>query len=174
MATIQVNGSAVTASSTNNNRGSVLNGGSTVELASVDLGYSDVGVFGSSVSDNNIADKALSSGVFAYNNQSPVAKRLTKKLSTVSNNYLVSGAAVPSNVRSIHKLEVLRTRKTATAIRAGNWNMYTGQFTVQPDNIIDTLATDDAANPTREVPGELTYKTGAPEPVQDNYKEKTN
>lgn len=174
MAILQVNGGAVTSSSTKNDRGSVLNGGSTSVLANVALGYSDVGVFGSSVSDNNSADKALSSGVFAYNNQSPVAKRLTKKLSTVNNNYLVSGAAVPGNVRSIHKLEVLRTRKTATAIRAGDWNIYTGQFTVQPDNVIDTLASDNAANPTREVPGELTYKTGAVDPVQDNYKKKTN
>lgn len=179
MATQQVNGSAVTTSSTNNNGGSVLNGGSTAELNSVDLGYSNVGVFGSSVADGTDTDKALSAGTFSYNNQSPVAKRLTKELSGVSNTYLQSGAAVPGNIRSIHKLEVLRTRKLTTAIRAGEWNIYSGKFGTAPSVVVDTLATDDAANPTREVPGELQYMAGETShtvltPTLDDYKEKTN
>jgi len=174
MAIQQVNGSAVTQSSTNNNGGSVLNGGSTAELQSIDLGYSNVGVFGSSVVDGADTDKALLAGTFSYSNQSPVAKRLTSKLSGVSNSYLKSGASVPGNVRSIHKLEVVRTRKLTTAIRAGYWNIYFGQWSTNPDVVVDTLASDDAASPSRSMPGELVYKTGAPVPVQDDYKPKTN
>lgn len=174
MAIQQVNGSVVTKSSTNNNGGSVLNGGSTAELQSVDLGYSNVGVFGSSVVDGTNTDKALSAGTFSYTNQSPVAKRLTNALSGVSNSYLQSGASVPGNVRSIHKLEVLRTRKLTTAIRAGDWNIYSGQWSTEPSVVVDTLASDDAASPSRSMPGELTYKTGAPVAVQDDYKPKTN
>lgn len=174
MATQQVNGSATTPSSTQNNSGAVLNGGSTQVLSSVNLGYSDVGVFGSSVVDGNETDKVLSAGTFAYNNQEPVAKRVTTQLSGVDNDYLQSGAADPANIRSIHKLEVLRTLKQTTAIREGDFNIYNGQFTTPPDNVVDTLATDDAANPSRANPGELQYKTGAPVPVQDNYKAKTN
>jgi hypothetical protein len=174
MATQQVNGSATTPSSTQNNSGTVLNGGSTQVLSSVNLGYSDVGVFGSSVVDGNETDKVLNAGTFSYNNQKPVAKRVTKELSGVANTYLQSGAAVPGNIRSIHKLEVLRTLKQTTAIRAGYFDIYSGKFTTPPNNVVDTLATDDAASPSREVPGELQYKTGAPVPVQDNYKVKTN
>lgn len=174
MAIQQVDGNAVTLSSTNNNGGSVLNGGSTAELTSLDLGYSNVGVFGSSVVDGTDTDKALSAGTFSYNNQSPVAKRLTDTISGVSNSYLQSGAAVPGNIRSIHKLEVLRTRKLTTAIRAGDWNIYSGQWTTEPSIVVDTLESDDAASPSRNMPGELVYKTGAPVPVQDDYKPKTN
>lgn len=173
MATQQVNGSAATASSTKNNGGSVVNGGTTAILDSVDLGYSDVGVFGSAVTDGTDADKALSAGTFSYNNQRPVAKRVTTTVSGTSNTFLQSGASKPDNVRSIHKLETVRTRRLTTAIRAGEWNIYAGTFGVDPTVAVDTFATDEAATPTRSVPGELTYKTGAPVPVQDNYKAKT-
>jgi len=36
-----------------------------------------------------------------------------------------------------------------------------------------TAATDDAANPTRAIPGELVYMHGALTPKQDDYKAKT-
>jgi hypothetical protein len=173
MATQQVNGSAVTATSTKNIGGAVINGGTTTILDSVDLGYSDVGVFGSSVADGTDTDKALSAGTFSYNNQSPIAKRVTETLSGVTNTVLQSGADQPGLIRSIHKLEVVRTRRLTTAIRAGYWNIYSGSFTTPPTVAVDTFATDEAATPTRSVPGELTYKTGAPTPVNDNYKEKT-
>jgi len=174
MATQQVSGSAVTASSTNNYGGSVINGGTTTILDSIDLGYSDVGVFGSSVIDGSQTDKALSAGTFSYSNQKPVAKRVTEELAGgVSNTTLQSGAAQPGLLRSIHKLEVLRTRRLTTAIRAGYWNIYSGSWSTNPTVAVDTLSTDDAAAPTRAVPGELVYKTSAPEPVQDDYKAKT-
>lgn len=180
MATQQVNGSAVTATSTKNIGGSVINGGSTTILDSVDLGYSDVGVFGSSVIDGPDTDKALSAGTFSYSNQRPIAKRVTEELSGVSNDVLQSGASQPTLIRSIHKLEVLTTRRLTTAIRAGKWNIFRGRFlnnqNQSADNPVvatDSLASDNAATPTRAVPGELVYKTSAPTPVQDDYKAKT-
>jgi hypothetical protein len=174
MSTQQVDGNSVTYGSTNNNGGSVLNGGSTSVLDSVSLGYSDVGVFGSSVIEGVNAEKALSAGTFSYSNQRPTAKRLTEELAGgVSNTTLQSGAAQPGLVRSIHKLEVLRTRRLTTAIRAGEWNIYTGAWANDPTVAVDSLGTDDAATPTRAVPGELVYKTSAPTPVQDDYKAKT-
>jgi hypothetical protein len=180
MSTIQVNGSSVTNQSTNNNGGSVVNGGSTTMLDSVDLGYSDVGVFGSSVVDGTDTDKALSAGTFSFSNQRPVAKRVSSSLSGVSNTVLRSGASQPGLIRSIHKLEVLRTRRLTTAIRAGKWNIFKGAFLNNQDQTADnptvatdSLASDNAATPTRDVPGELVYKTSAPVPVQDNYKAKT-
>jgi hypothetical protein len=83
--------------------------------------------------------------------------------------------------RSIHKLEHMRTRRVATAIRAGNWNIYTGQFTTAPVVADDapTWGTDEAATPTRAIPGELVYRhSGMPDgtygPVQKDYPAKTN
>ena len=173
MATQQVNGSAVTATSTNNKGGAVVNGGTTTILDSVDLGYSNVGVFGTAVVNGDDTDKALSAGTFSYNNDSPIAKRVTTTLSGVTNTVLRSGASQPGLIRSIHKLEVVRTRRLTTAIRAGYWNIYSGSFTTPPTVAVDSFPSDDAANPSRTVPGELTYKTGAPTPVNDNYKAKT-
>lgn len=83
--------------------------------------------------------------------------------------------------RSIHKLEHMRTRRVATAIRAGNWNIYTGTFSTDPTVADDapTWGTDEAANPTRAIPGELVYRhSGMPDgtygPVQKDYPAKTN
>lgn len=82
--------------------------------------------------------------------------------------------------RSIHKLEAMRTRRVATAIRAGYWNEYSGSFTTAPTNANDiaTWGTDDAATPTRLVPGELTYRVSGMQDAtngvtQDNYSAKT-
>jgi len=174
MATQQVNGSAVTSTSTRNNGGAVIKAGTSATLVdNVALGYSNVGVFGSSVADGTNTDKALSAGTFSFNNQSPIAKRVTTTLSGVSNTYLQSGAAKPGIIRSIHKLEVVRTRRLTTAIRAGYWNIYSGSFTAPPTVAVDSFASDDAASPSRSAPGELTYMTGSVVPVQDDYAEKT-
>jgi hypothetical protein len=173
MATQQQNGSAVTKTSTKNDGGSIVKAGAVnPSLANaVSVSSPSVGVFGSTVvpdtvTANDYATKSVSAKVFAKNNQQPQGMKLTDPLK--------SGALVPGLIRSIHKLEVLKTRRLTTAIRAGHWNIYTGQFTTPPTVATDTLATDEAATPTRAVPGELVYKTGASVPVQDDYKSKTN
>lgn len=173
MATQQVDGSAVTSTSTKNIGGAVIKGGTTSVLDNVNLGYSNVGVFGSSVVDGTDTDKALTSGTFSYNNQAPVAKRVTTSLSGVSNTYLQSGAAKPGNIRSIHSVESVRTRRLTTAIRAGNWNIYSGTFSSAPTVAVDSFGNDDEARVSRSSPGEFAYKTGAYVPVQDEYPEKT-
>lgn len=192
MAVIQANGSSVTSTSTNNNDGSVLSGGTTSFLNTVDLGYSDVGVFGTTPIDNNNADKAISGGIFAYNNVDPIAPRITSVIAGVENSALATTANQPTLTRSIHRQEKVRTRRLTTAIRAGKWNIFKGAFlnnqnqtADNPTNAVDNFwdnagnttsatSTDQAASPTRSVPGELTYKTGAPLPVNDDYKAKTN
>lgn len=174
MATQQVDGSAVTSSSTKNIGGSVVNGGKTSLLDSVDLGYSNVGVFGTSVINGTDTDKALSVGIFSYNNQSPVAKRLTESLSGVSNTVLQSGADQPGLIRSIHKLETLRTRRLTTAIRAGYWNIYSGVFSTAPTVAVDSLGNDDAATVSRSAPGELVFlSSGAKLDRTHDYTAKT-
>lgn len=190
MATIQADGvSSVTNTSTVNNGGTAKMNGSVSSgvVNPQSVATTPVGVFASTVVDNNNADPALSTGNFAYNNQHPVAKKVTSELSgVIANNFLVSGAADPSNRRSIHKLEVVRTRRLTSAIRDGRFNVSTGKFdagfpvvAVDPfydisSNTTSATSTDDAAAPTRAVPGELVYRTGAKMPVMDDYKKKTN
>lgn len=176
MATVQTDGlSSVTSTSTDNNGGTVkANGvtGGTFQAAKIT--QESTGVFGSVVVNNNDADKALSAGIFAYNNQYPIAKRISTSLSTVSNSVLQSGADQPSLVRSIHKLEVLRTRKATTAIREGRFDIYTGKYdSGYPVVVVDILSTDTAANPTRSNPGLLNYKSSSLSIVSDSYAKKT-
>lgn len=177
MATVQTDGtSAVTSTSTDNNGGTIKANGTmsgTFEASSVV--QEQTGVFASTVVDNNDADKALSAGTFAYNNNSPVAKKVTTSLSGVSNTYLRSGAGNPGGLRSIHKIESIKTRKLTTAIRTNKFNEYSGEFeSGYPQSSTDSFGTDDAANPTKSVPGELTYKIGKKVPVQADYEAKTN
>lgn len=176
------------------NGGSVAKASDSYLLDGVAVSRYNGGVFGSTVIDNldqDIADKALSAGTFAYNNQRPIAKKTTTTISGVSNDFLASGAAKPSLVQSIHKIQVLgmgyaegvRTRKLTSAIRAGKWNEYSGEFAAgYPQASTDIFSLDPtykdvAANPTRLVPGRLTYKTGAPyksgTDTSNNYAEKT-
>lgn len=188
MATVQTDGtSSVTLASTDNNGGTIKANGSvggTFETSATT--QLKTGVFGSTVVDNSDSDKALSSGEFAYDNNRPVGKKITDSLATVSNNFLVSGASDPANIRSIHKIESIRTRKLTTAIRENRYNEFTGEFDAgYPQVSLDTfynisaddtstLPVDEAANPTRENPGELVYKDGSPNPVTDLYKSKTS
>lgn len=172
MATQQQNGSAVTVTSTKNDGGSIVKAGAVnPSLANaVSVSSPSVGVFGSTVvpdtvTTNDYATKSVSANAFAKNNQSPQGMKLTDPLK--------SGALVPGLIRSIHKLETLRTRRLTTAIRAGYWNIYTGQFTTPPTVATDSLASDSAANPTRSSPGDLVYRTGQKTPVVTNYKPKT-
>lgn len=132
-------------------------------------------VVGSVVVDNNLANKAVNDGTFAHSTQKPIAKKVTTQLGGVANNVLRSGAARPELVKSINKLETLRTRRFTTAIRENKYNRYTGQFDAgYPVVAVDSLATDNAANPSRTLPGQLVFKTGAKVPVSSDYKPKTN
>ncbi|NBU33483.1 hypothetical protein EBZ38_11425 [bacterium] len=162
-----------------NNGGTIKNGGNVGPkrkfIVSPKVYQNERQVVGSVVVDNNSANKAVSGGVFAHNTQSPIAKKVTVVLGGVSNTVLRSGAARPELVKSINSVQSVRTRKTSTAARAGKFNIYTGKFdTNYPAVTLDTFATDNAAAPTRDLPGQLVFKTGAKVPVTSNYKPKTN
>lgn len=117
-------------------------------------------VFGSTPTLTNDTTTASIAGDFAALNN------ITDTLNTVYQ------TPVPYLTTGIHKTESSRTYKYTTAFRAGYFNMYNGQFTVAPTVALDTFAQDDAARPSRAVPGELTYRTGAKNPVTDEYSPK--
>lgn len=175
---------AIASNVVNNRGGSVVNAGTDYDLNSV-LGQrvrssrTDLGVFGSTVVDGDTVDKVLSAGSFAQLN-GIIAKRVTELLAETSNDVLLSGAADPVRRRSIARMEAVRTTLTSTAYRAGKYNVYTGKFEAgYPQVSVDDAMVvaggvykDQAANPTRQVPGELVYRTGAKVPVMADYKQK--
>lgn len=181
MATMQVNGSSVTGNyysggSTNNNKGSIKSNGTVAgnKFGTVATTTPVTGIFGSTVVDNNVADKALTSGVFAYKNNRPVAKKTTTSLAGVPNTILQSGALVPSQIRKVNKIESVTTRKEITGIRAGKYNLITNTWEAgYPAVATDSLGTDEAASPTAAVPGTLVYSMGK-NTVSKNYSSKTN
>lgn len=175
MSTIQQNGAATTGtywsgSSTNNNRGTAKNvGAASTVLANSALGAVDVGVFGSTVVDGADTDKAISAGTIAHNHVKPLTARVTTELGGVSNDALNTPANVPSQLRSINKRESYKSSGEATAFRAGYFNLYTGVYSPAPTPVTENPGSDNAATPTRSVPGTLRFKTGAPVAVEQNY-----
>lgn len=187
MATKTAANGAVTATSTKNNGGvgknvsgsSVLSDSTGSALGTPDRG----GVFASTPIDDGNADKALSGGTFAFDGGSGAIQRVTKTLSGVSKDFLQYGAGDVSNDRSIHKREHVRTTDLATKIRAGAWNPTTGKFSpvlaatndqfwsISGDTL-QAASSDEAAAPTRAVPGELSFHDGSPTIKNADYSPK--
>jgi hypothetical protein len=175
MSTIQQNGSVTTTSSTKNKGGSAKKAGASSKiLNNISIGVNNVGVFASTVVDGTDTDSAVAEGVFAYNNQQPIARRVTISLATVVNSVLLSGAGIPSQVRSINKRESYISEGTSTAFRAGHFNLYTGRYSPAPVSVVEVPGTDNAASPTRNVPGRLVFRSGRGTPISQNYSAKNS
>lgn len=162
MSTVQVNGSGITVTSTKNNGGAAINVGSSATL----LTNRTLGSY-----SETATGFPGSSGV-PYDNNSPIAIRYTTTLAGSPNTFLRSGASDSSDT-TIHRIESIQTRRFTTAIRNGTYNVYTNTFSTPVSGSLDSFGTDDASRPTLAVPGELTYKTGAKVPVNDEYAKKT-
>lgn len=142
---------------------------------------------GSTVILNNKTKKALDQGVFAKNTKQPIAKKITKQVNIVDNNYFVSGALKPNLIRSVNKAQICglpsingstcqdgtRTRKLTTAIRNNKYNIFSGKFDQGfPETQDDIFQTDNAVSFSRNDSGVLTYKK--PLSVETtNYSKKT-
>lgn len=130
-------------------------------------------------------------GLGTWNQQSQFSNivKATTTIGGVSNNALVFGASDSAQGDSIHQAAVVRNRLYKTAVRAGNWNEYTGTWSSDPTvantggydiaNGVDLSPTlkasgvDHAANPSSAIPGELTQHQGRlGEPTNLDYKAK--
>ena len=130
-------------------------------------------------------------GLGTWNQQSQFSNivKATTTIGGVSNNALVCGASDSSQGDAIHQAAVVRNRLYKTAVRAGNWNEYTGTWSSDPTvantggydiaNGVDLSPTlkasgvDHAANPSSARPGELTAfsASGTPNaPTNLDYK----
>jgi|TARA_R100000152_G_C6763049_1_gene187416 hypothetical protein len=130
-------------------------------------------------------------GLGTWNQQSQFSNivKATTTIGGVSNNALVFGASDSAQGDAIHQAAVVRNRLYKTAVRAGNWNEYTGTWSSDPTvantggydiaNGVDLSPTlkasgvDHAANPSSAIPGELTQHQGRlGEPTNLDYKAK--
>lgn len=142
---------------------------STSQLDGVSVTRYNAGVFGSTVLDNAVANKALSSGTFAYNNNEPLARRVTTYLSGVYNKVL-SNAANSGYATAIHDNVVSYTAKIRTALEAGKFNEVTGEWEAgYPQNSVDNFGTDNAASVSRSNQDSLTYLVNGKVPTTSNY-----
>jgi hypothetical protein len=180
MSTANTSGSNYTTPPNLKGSGSVNNGGtstrvtSTSLLRSVAVSKDRSGVFGSTVIDGSDTDKAISAGPIAHNHVKPISQKVTKEIAGQVSSVLSNSANNPAQLRSINKRESYRSPGTATAMRAGYFNLYTGKFSPAPTPVSETPGTDTATTITRNVPGDLVFRTGAKLPVRNrDYKAKT-
>tara|TARA_R100000353_G_C6430277_1_gene175704 strand:+ start:26 stop:640 length:615 start_codon:yes stop_codon:yes gene_type:complete len=123
-------------------------------------------------------------------NADQVITKATTEIAGITNNALLFGASDSAQDPSIKQAAVVEVKLYKTAIRNGEFNPVTAQFDTEPvavavsgafnigagvDNSATLVAsgTDNAANPTQDVPGELVYNYGSgADPTQDEYKSK--
>ena len=125
------------------------------------------------------SSKAAGSMAYQPTKEDPqfLIRHVASKVNNSSNTVLYSGASDKAGRRAINHL-AKNHRYHITSI-----NYVTGIATKggSAGNVFNyvqagdgsTAATDDAANPSRAIPGELVYMYGALTPKQDDYKAKT-
>lgn len=164
MSIAQINGSSVTQTSTKNNGGAGLNLGSSNNLYNSSSGQ-NIDRIGSIVANTSEVDPALINGVFAFNNDRPVAKKITDSLANVDNDYLVSGAAEPNLIRSINSIEEVRTRQYTSSVRNKTYDYINNIF----ESGYPIVQVDNLGNDYSGKFGSLVFKVGSNTPTTEYY-----
>ena len=164
MSIAQVNGSTVTQNSTKNNGGAGINLGSSNNLANKSSGQNTDRI-GSIVSNTSDIDPALTDGIFAFNNDRPVGKKVTDSLASVQNDYLLSGAAEPNLIRSINSIEEIRTRQYTSSVRNKTYDYINNVF----ESGYPILQLDNLGNDYGGRFGALAFKIGKSTPITEYY-----
>jgi len=124
-------------------------------------------------------------GAGTWNQQTQFSNimKATTTLGGVANNAILFGASDSAAGDSIHQATEISVRLYKTAIRAGDWNDYSGWSSepavvvsgghnisagVDNSSTLKASGTDSVANPTSDEPGELQYGLGGI-PVQTGY-----
>lgn len=112
-----------------------------------------------------------------------IMKKFNGNVHGQANTDLQSGAADYGR-NKVHRITALRTSRVTTAIRAGRWNIFTGQFTSAPTvsndytsmDIDGTNVPDDESKDSTTkygTKGELVYNHGGRTVKQQDYEAKT-
>lgn len=131
-------------------------GSNSDALDSSNLGISEPGLYGSTVASGarvgtTPIDNSIVSSTNDIANQEVGnyhMKRVASNVGQSASTSLASGASEKGSRRSkIHNMLSARVTQVATAIRAGNWNIYEGTFSAGPSGVnnYSSLGTDDAA-----------------------------
>lgn len=146
----------------------------------------DLGVYGSTVVAGPAVAKSKAAGTLAHSHKLPLTFFVTDELAGVAS----SALANPQNPDAWFTQSATSTayvRQTSTAFRNGDFNIFTGKFTVAPTVLkqcmysIDTAADSCVANvadhstaTSAAVPGKLTFLVGGQVPSTVNYKPSTS
>lgn len=124
--------------------------------------------FGSKPYNGDDSDKALTGYTFAKNTDSLLAMRSSDDVGGVD--VFKNASIFPDTLRSINYVEGSTTNQTASAIRTGQFNMYTGKFAPgYPNTSTDSFGQDDAARSSFAVPGSLTFMVNSQHLTTQNY-----
>lgn len=140
-------GSAITSTSTVIN-GGVIKGGGGSNGSKLDVkGWTleDQSLYGSQIATGTNLAKGTTNGPVANQEvRTFTIQGITQNIATVSSNVL-RGGSDPDRDKIANKTAV-RTYKVATAVRAGYWNIFTGEFTTPPStaNDVSSFGTDHA------------------------------
>lgn len=179
MANAKVNGTDYTVppntvASGADNDGGVIAGikGGTIasgKFGKVSVTRTNQNVFASTPYDGDDAGKAISAGDFAHNHQRGIILTSTTEIAGQASTVVSSAGSTPVLTTSINKIENATTVKTASGIRANKYNRYTNTWdNGYPQTSTDSFGNDEAARPSRSVPGELVYNLGTT-PVLKDY-----
>ncbi len=184
VAKIKSGGGAVTATSTDNNGGAMKAGQPTtlgVGMARVDMGFktNDIGQHINTGNTVGIA-KAVSAGALASMTAGAyigLAGLTRTTIGGVANTALFTPGTSVNSRRSINYVEDYRTTFLSTwrwqsALAGSKESTLVVTKTYSTTNVDN--ATDNAATPSRSVPGEFILKGGALVPLQKDYPAKTD
>jgi hypothetical protein len=176
MAVAQIDGTAVSNTSTNNNGGTIRHAGTIAESLFQNQTHSTVPVksgYRVKQSQYTGAGIVLASGTFGVLTANAyVIRRVTTSLAGVANTNLLSGGSDFGHRHPIHRVERVR----ATFLQGLSWTVSgseTPVYTMTKTQNETTFSNDEAARPSLATPGELVYRTGGPTPTQDEYEAKT-
>ena len=177
MATAQINGSAVTNTSTKNNKGTIRNGGTiaaSTKWQSKKVGDTKYDLYGTGPKLNTTSlSKSITAGVFATMTKGRyIIRKVTGYLANVVNTKLQSGASDYGHRKAIHKIESMRM----SFLYGLSWTGVSGSvvYTMNKSNTNTAYGNDDAARPTLAVPGEFTYLVSGKLPTRADYSRKTS
>lgn len=180
MSTANTSGADYTTPPNLKGSGSVNDGGTSTRVTSTSLlrkvaiSKDTTGVFGSTVIDGMDTNVAIVGSPISHNHTKPITFKVTTEIAGANSSVLATSSNAPAQVRGIHKRESFKSDGKATAFRAGYFNLYTGKYSPSPTPVTENPGTDNAASPTRSVPGDLVFRTGAKLPVRNqDYKAKT-
>lgn len=176
----QANGSAVTDTSTRNNRGVIATGSTITNSLFVRVHPANIvsGVAPQTTEpvDHNQTNKAINGGTFAFNGGSGIIARVTTSLagSGIARDFARSAGNEPSQIQSIYQKAVGASAGYYASYKNAKFDILNGVFVSGsfPSGVQEAFtfnsgvtstnsgSTDEAANPTRLIPGEFVYALG--------------